>query len=87
MCVCCALVVSDGGDHALLSSELTAIIHGILLAGGKLCALYGATRIDCASFFPPKVQVLFIIVLQHVLFNHMRILDISDKATFLFQRE
>lgn len=54
LCVCCALVVSDGGDHALLSSELTAIIHGILLAGGKLCALYGATRIDCASFFPQK---------------------------------
>lgn len=59
LCVCWALVVSDGGDHALLSSELTAIIHGILLAGGKLCALYGATRIDCASFFPKSPSIIY----------------------------
>lgn len=59
VCVCCALVVSDGGDHALLSSELTAIIHGILLAGGKLCALYGAARIDCASFFPQSPSIIY----------------------------
>lgn len=84
VCVSCALVVSDGGDHALLSSELTAIIHAIRLTDGKLCALYGATRTDCGEVYSPKSLCIIYYLVAHVLSHSMHTVDIS---LYFFQQE
>lgn len=47
LCISCFSLTE--GDHALLSAELTVIIHGILRTDHKLCALYKAVWIDCSK--------------------------------------